>query len=112
MGASLAVHYLHTFGCVAYDKVVKPNVRKLNNHNVPMVFFGYQEVSKAYRLFDPSMGQLHVSCDVVFDENAVLNWQSLEHHRVSSLSSTSRLSPLTTLLQTCLLQLRHLLLLP
>ena len=33
-----------------------------------MVLLGYEEGTKAYRLYDPHGGKVVVSCDVVFDE--------------------------------------------
>ena len=35
-----------------------------------MVFLGYIEGTKAYRLYDPRGEKILVSCDVVFDEKA------------------------------------------
>ena len=35
-----------------------------------MVLLGYEEGTKAYRLYDPCGGKVVVSCDVVFDEKA------------------------------------------
>ena len=35
-----------------------------------MVLLGYEEGTKAYRLYDPCGGKVVVSRDVVFDENA------------------------------------------
>jgi hypothetical protein len=34
------------------------------------VFLGYEEGSKAYRLYDPTSGKVVVSRDVVFDKAA------------------------------------------
>ena len=35
-----------------------------------MVFLGYVEGTKAYRLYDPRRGKVLISRDVVFDEKA------------------------------------------
>ena len=35
-----------------------------------MVLLGYEEGTKAYRLYDPRRGKVVVSCDVMFDEKA------------------------------------------
>jgi hypothetical protein len=35
-----------------------------------MVFIGYETGSKAYRMYDPNSKRVHVSKDVVFDEEA------------------------------------------
>ena len=41
-----------------------------------MVFVGYEQGSKAYRVYDPVTGKLHVSRDVVFDESRGWDWNS------------------------------------
>jgi hypothetical protein len=56
--------------------VTRPGAKKLDDRSVPMVFLGYEEGSKAYRLFDPVANRVHVSRDVVFDEDASWNWGS------------------------------------
>ena len=40
-----------------------------------MVFIGYEQGSKAYRLYDPSKRNLVVSRDVVFEEDRCWDWQ-------------------------------------
>ena len=39
-----------------------------------MVFIGYEEGTKGYRVFNPGTGRVHVSRDVVFDEGACWKW--------------------------------------
>jgi len=41
-----------------------------------MVFVGYEPGSKAYRVYDPLSGRLHITRDVVFDESKGWNWSS------------------------------------
>jgi hypothetical protein len=64
------VSYLHVFGCVAHVKLTKPHLAKLDDRSTPMVLFGYEPGSAAYRVYDPFGGHVHVSHDVVFDEGA------------------------------------------
>nr|CAE03285.2 OSJNBb0046P18.1 [Oryza sativa Japonica Group] len=52
-GQRPAVHFLRTFGCMGHVKITKPGLKKLNDRSVPMVLLGYEEGSKAYRLYDP-----------------------------------------------------------
>ena len=40
-----------------------------------MVLLGYEEGSKAYRMFDPRGGKVVVSLDVVFDEMVAWDWK-------------------------------------
>ncbi|CAA0836931.1 cysteine-rich RLK (RECEPTOR-like protein kinase) 8 [Striga hermonthica] len=48
--AQPGVSFLRTFGCIG----------KLEDRSTPMVFLGYEEVSKAYRLYDPRGGKVMV----------------------------------------------------
>jgi hypothetical protein len=52
-------------------KNTKPFLGKLEDRSSPMVFLGYEEGSKAYRLYNPKGGKVVVSRDVVFDETAL-----------------------------------------
>jgi hypothetical protein len=73
------VSHLRVFGCVAHVKVTRPGLKKLDDRSVPMVFLGYEQGSKAYRLFDPAANRVHVSRDVVFDEDASWDWSESGH---------------------------------
>jgi hypothetical protein len=44
-----------------------------------MIFLGYEQGSKAYRLFDPVANRVHVSRDVVFDEDASWDLSGSSH---------------------------------
>ncbi|WVZ95469.1 hypothetical protein U9M48_041230 [Paspalum notatum var. saurae] len=67
-GEKPAVQFLRTFGCIAHVKVTRPHGGKLDDRSIKMVFVGYEPGSKAYRVYDPVAGRLHVSRDVIFDE--------------------------------------------
>jgi len=69
-GRKPSVAFMRTFGCVAHAKNTKPGLGKLEDRSTKMVFLGYEEGSKAYRLYDPASGKVVVSRDVVFDEAA------------------------------------------
>jgi hypothetical protein len=75
-GRKPAVGHLRTFGCLAYVKDVRPHITKLLDRGKPMVFLGYVDGSKAYKVFDPKSGRVHVSRDVVFDEGAGWDWDA------------------------------------
>ena len=64
------VSFLRTFGCVGHVKNTKPHLGKLEDRSTPMVLLGYEEGTKAYRLYDLRGGKVVVSCDIVFDEKA------------------------------------------
>lgn len=63
------VHHLRIFGCVAHVKTVKPHVKKLHDQSVRIVFVGYEQGSKAYCVYNPTTNKLHVTRDVIFNED-------------------------------------------
>ena len=64
------ISFLWTFGCVGHIRKMKPILTKLEDRSTPMVFSGYAEGTKAYRLYDQRGDKVLVSRDVVFDEKA------------------------------------------
>lgn len=70
------VHFLRTFGCVAHVRSARPNLKKLDDRSRPMVFFGYEEGAKAYRCYDPVNKSVHMTHDVIFDEDANWDWDN------------------------------------
>ena len=71
---SPAVSHLRTFGCVGHVKKVGGHLTKLADRSSAMVFVGYEAESKAYRMYDPLAKKLHISRDVVFEEERSWNW--------------------------------------
>jgi hypothetical protein len=67
-GAKPSVSHLRTFGCITHVKVTRPNLKKLEDRSKVMVFMGYEPGSAAYICYDPITKKVHVSRDVVFDE--------------------------------------------
>ena len=67
-GEQPAVSFFHTFGCIAHVKNTKPHLMKLEKRSNPMIFVGYEAESKAYRMYNPVDGRVHVTRDAVFDE--------------------------------------------
>jgi hypothetical protein len=53
-----------------------------------MVLLGYEEGSKAYRLYDPKRGKVVISRDVVFDEMAAWDWVQQGAGEAGGVSST------------------------
>jgi hypothetical protein len=69
---------LRTFGCVGHVKKAIPHLTKLEDRNTKMVFIGYETSahSKAYRMYDPVAKKVHISRDVVFEEDKAWAWSS------------------------------------
>jgi hypothetical protein len=53
-----------------------PHLKKLEDRGRKMIFVIYESGSKAYHAYDPIMKHVHVTHDVVFDEQAQWDWSS------------------------------------
>jgi hypothetical protein len=73
-GKKPAVHHLKTFGCIVYVKNTTPYLNKLDDRGKKMIFVGYERGTKAYRAYDPVVRRVHITRDVVFDEDAQWDW--------------------------------------
>jgi len=82
------VSFLRTFGCISHVKNTKPCLGKLEDRSTPMVLLGYEEGSKAYRLYDPKTGKVVISTVVVFDEMAAWDWVQHGTGEAGGVSST------------------------
>jgi hypothetical protein len=69
-GRKSVVHHHRTFGCIVYVWNTTPHLKKLENRGRKMVFVGYESGSKAYHAYDLITKRVHVTRDVVFDEQA------------------------------------------
>jgi hypothetical protein len=61
------VHFMCMFGCVVHVRETWPGLKKLDDR--PMIFMRYEASTKAYQAFDPTIGQIHITRDIVFDES-------------------------------------------
>jgi hypothetical protein len=68
------VHHLRTFWSIVYLQNMMPHLKKLEDRGRKMIFFGYKSSSKAYRAYDPITKRVHLTCVVVFDEQAQWDW--------------------------------------
>ncbi len=59
------------FGCLAYIHVVKLVVGKMEPRPTKSLFVGYDNMSKAYRVYNPHTCQIVISKDVVFNEEVM-----------------------------------------
>jgi hypothetical protein len=74
-GKKPSVHHMRVFGCVAHVKRIGPGINKLTDRSTMMVFIGYEESSKCYRVYDPSADKLQASRDIVFEESRPWSWE-------------------------------------
>jgi hypothetical protein len=70
------VHHLGAFRYIVYVWNTMPHLKKLEDRGHTMIFAGYESSSKAYRAYDPITKYVHVTRDVVFDEQAQWDWGS------------------------------------
>jgi hypothetical protein len=69
-GRKLVVHHLRTFWCIMYVRNTTPHLKKLEDRGRKMILVGYESGSKVYRAYDPITKHVHVTRDMVFDEQA------------------------------------------
>ena len=74
-GRKPVVHHLRMFGCTVHVKRVGPGITKLSDRSTPMGFIGYEEGSKAYRVYNPASKKVQVTRDVVFEESRPWAWR-------------------------------------
>ncbi len=70
-GDKPSVQHMRVFGCLAYALTPKEKRLKWDPKARECVFVGYQESSKAYRLYDIEGGKVVISRDVKFDETVM-----------------------------------------
>nr|KYP44288.1 Retrovirus-related Pol polyprotein from transposon TNT 1-94 [Cajanus cajan] len=68
---------LKIFGCLCFSFVPQVKRDKLDKKAEPGVFIGYNNTSKAYRIFQPQNGKILVSRDVKFMEEKQWSWEEL-----------------------------------
>ena len=70
-GRPANVDFLRSFGCLGFMTINSKQERrkKLDPKGRRVILIGYEPNVKAYRLYDPETKKIHVSRDVVFDED-------------------------------------------
>ncbi|UYV84678.1 hypothetical protein LAZ67_X003069, partial [Cordylochernes scorpioides] len=58
------------FDCNAYMHIPKENRKKWDNKSIKLMFLGYENTSKNFRLWDWKTRKIRISKDVTFDEKA------------------------------------------
>ena len=75
-GKKPAVHYLRVFSNIAYVKNARPGLKRLDDRSTKMIFIGYEEGSKAYRVYNPATKKVQITRDVVFEEGRPWTWSA------------------------------------
>ena len=88
-GKKPSVSNLRVFGCVAYSHIPKDERTKLSPKARRCIFLGYGEVTRGYRLYDPSKVCVIHNRDVIFDETCLGH----EERQKDSAQGDSQLQP-------------------
>jgi hypothetical protein len=72
------------FGCLVYIHVPKEKRTKLDPSRRKGTFVGYNESSKAYRIYIPSQRQIEVSSDVTSEEELSFKRSRGSHMEIDS----------------------------
>jgi hypothetical protein len=59
-------------------------LEEIDDRSHQFIYLGIEEGSNAHHLYDPRHSKVHVSCDVIFEENMEWNWSSTAESDVSS----------------------------
>ena len=78
-GEKPKVSHLRIFGCPVYVHVPKEKRSKLEPPGKKGIFVGYNESSKAYRVYIPGFRQIETSRDVTFNEDAAFSRSKSNH---------------------------------
>jgi hypothetical protein len=65
------VDHLRIFGSLYYLHIPKESRSKLDSKTRRCFFLGYDEQSKAFYVYDPIYRKLHISRNIVFDEQTI-----------------------------------------
>jgi hypothetical protein len=69
------VSHLKVFGSIAYALIPSQSRDKFDEKGEKLIFIGYSDESKGFRLFNPKKDQLLLSRDVIFDETTAWKWE-------------------------------------
>nr|KYP36117.1 Retrovirus-related Pol polyprotein from transposon TNT 1-94 [Cajanus cajan] len=83
-GMNPSVSHLRVFGSLAYGQVPRQHRTKLEDRSKKYIFIGYDEKSKAYKLFDPDNKKVVVSRDVHVEETKQWCWSNSAKVETSS----------------------------
>lgn len=80
MGRKPNLEHLRVSVCVGHIKIPSTHTMKLDYRSKLMIHLEVGEGCKAYRMYDPSTGKVHVSRDVHFEEQRRWEWGETATH--------------------------------
>lgn len=75
--------HIKVFGCTAYMKIPMVHVKKLDDRSTLVVYLEREPGTKGNPLYDPKTVVVHVSRDVVVQENDLWPWEQNKESDVS-----------------------------
>ncbi|KAL8137841.1 hypothetical protein V2J09_003842 [Rumex salicifolius] len=75
-GVKPSVEHFKIFGCIGHVHIPDVKRTKLDHKSVKCVFLGFSSESKAFRMFEPLGKKVHISRDVIFEEDKMWDWNS------------------------------------
>lgn len=79
--------YIKVFGCIGHMKIPSIHLKKLDDSSKQVIYLGKEPGIKAFRVYDPNAGSVHVSRDMVFEEDKSWMWNFMENRRVYDMGS-------------------------
>lgn len=70
--------HIRVFGCLSHMRIPSVNMTKLDDRSKAVIHLGKEPGTKAYRLYDPVNKRVHVSRDVIFEEEKAWSWNQDE----------------------------------
>ncbi|KAG7536804.1 Ribonuclease H-like superfamily [Arabidopsis suecica] len=70
-----SVEHFKILGCVGHVHVSDVKRTKLDDKSVKCVLLGYSSESKAFKMYDPMEKRIHISRDVIFEEEKKWAWK-------------------------------------
>jgi hypothetical protein len=92
LGKKPNVENLKIFGCPVYSHIPKDKRNKLEPLGKKGIFMGYNDSSKAYRIFIPEQHKIEVSRDVTFNERMAFKKsikENIEEEEIEELNKES-----------------------
>ncbi|KAL8156103.1 hypothetical protein AgCh_001262 [Apium graveolens] len=78
-----SLELLRVFGCTTWMKIPIVNSTKFDDKSKLVVHFDREPGTKAYSLFDPLTQSIHISRDVMFNEDKTRSWESISNTATS-----------------------------
>lgn len=74
-GRKSSLIHLRTFGCIAHAKVVKLNLKNMEDRAIPIIYLGTEVGCKALKFYNPTNGSIVISRDAEFRDELSWGWK-------------------------------------